>query len=177
MVVTLTLAACGGSVAPVADGGPAIDAGRTDGGASGCAACTSAQFCQYDDTCGASAGTCKPRPDACPAIYAPVCGRDGKVHASECDANAAGVDVAPDGGCTAPDGWVACGRGFCEGSMSYCQSSANDVAGPGQPCAFYNCLPLPPACAKSSDCACFGANAPCVCARDPGGFRVSCPGG
>ncbi len=44
-------------------------------------------------------GTCKARPEACPdiAMDPMACGRDGKRHATECHANAIGVDIVTEG--------------------------------------------------------------------------------
>jgi hypothetical protein len=146
----------------------------------GSADCAGDQFCMLDLTCHATGGTCAPRPGACPAIYAPVCGVDGKVYPSRCDANAIGVDVPEVGDCSPPAGMVACGGVFCDAATSFCIESGNDVGGPGEPCAFYTCASLPASCKGATTCACFGG-APngcgAKCAFDGHGFQVLCPGG
>lgn len=66
-------------------------------------ACSKDEFCSYpaDAMCGFAdaTGVCEPRPEACDAIYAPVCGCDGNTYSSDCVANAAGVSVLSDGEC------------------------------------------------------------------------------
>lgn len=65
--------------------------------------CAEGQFCDYPlgSYCGAddSTGECKPLPEACPDVWAPVCGCDGMTYGNVCDANAQGVSVASEGEC------------------------------------------------------------------------------
>ncbi len=72
------------------------------GGLSG-KACPSGEFCNYpaEAACGAAdqTGTCEATPDACPDLYAPVCGCDDATYGNACDAAAAGVSVAATGEC------------------------------------------------------------------------------
>src|SRR5262245_25473666 len=86
------------------DGGGGGSGGRTCGGFPG-TQCSASEFCDFGrDSCGAAdeLGTCRPRPNGCDDVFAPVCGCDGSVHSNACDANAAGFDVNASGGCPVP---------------------------------------------------------------------------
>jgi hypothetical protein len=68
-------------------------------------ACDAGEYCEFsaDAACGAAdaTGICKPKPEICPLIYAPVCGCNGQTYGNSCDAAGAGVSVAHEGECTA----------------------------------------------------------------------------
>ncbi len=65
--------------------------------------CGSGSFCKTATSQCGKIGVCTVKPQVCDAIYAPVCGCDGKVYASECTADAAGMSVGLVGsGCPIP---------------------------------------------------------------------------
>lgn len=65
--------------------------------------CGKNEYCNFpaEAKCGQGdqSGSCETRPDACAAIWQPVCGCDGKTYSSGCHAANAGVSVAHDGTC------------------------------------------------------------------------------
>ena len=193
LFVAAALVACGGSVAPGSgsDAGASNDGSTTPDGSDAAVAkgCGGAGDCKYTEWCDLGGycpnvltkkGTCKPKPTACPDLYAPTCGCDGTVYSSPCDAQSAGVDVNKEGGCVAPAGWLGCGGGFCMTDLSYCIATPNDAVSPQDPIkTYYSCANLPTACQKSTDCACFPKNVPCpqTSCLYKDGFTVGCPGG
>lgn len=78
-------------------------------GSRGLPPCEPGSYCDWDDNGGAACGAddrpgvCRPIPEMCYEIYAPVCGCDGQTYSNDCHAAEAGVDVAAAGAC-APQG-------------------------------------------------------------------------
>jgi hypothetical protein len=86
-------------------------------------------------------GVCEPDPQACPRIWAPVCGCDGETYANECEARRAEVIILHRGACEddrrcGGELDVECSEGhFCRAEIGDCRENA-----PGQ------CTRRPEAC-------------------------------
>jgi hypothetical protein len=63
--------------------------------------CGDGNYCRFAK-CGDAAGTCQPRPVACPAVWDPVCGCDRKTYGNDCEAAVAGVSIRSRGECPPP---------------------------------------------------------------------------
>jgi len=140
--------------------------------------CADGEWCDYDGaSCGAAdqLGTCTPRPEACIEIYSPVCGCDGSTYGNECEANAAGVDVASEGAC---GGGATCG-GFaglgCPGGR-YCNYPDASMCGAGDQTG--TCEDRPEACTALYDpaCGCDGHTYSNACMAASAGVDVAYDG-
>lgn len=78
---------------------------RTCGGFLGLV-CSRSEYCDFPEgeRCGFAdgGGVCRPRPEVCTDEFDPVCGCDGEAYGNECEAHAAGTDVATRGPCRRP---------------------------------------------------------------------------
>ena len=90
------------------DGECVDDPGDDICGTRGAPPCAGHEFCDFPPAamCGAAdrPGVCRPRPEACAQIFAPVCGCDGMDYGNACGAHAAGTDDAHDGMCNGRGG-------------------------------------------------------------------------
>jgi len=136
-----------------ASGGAAAGAGASAGkrcGTRGGVTCGDDEFCDYapDLDCGATdrGGVCRPKPQACTAIYQPVCGCDKRTYASDCTANGAGVSVLREGLCN-PDECEAVGGHavYSDGaSIPECEAGEEQWSISGGREQVICCLPAPP---------------------------------
>ncbi len=115
--------------------------------------CREGEFCELPPGCQDpfAEGQCRERPQACPEIYAPVCGCDGITYGNDCERQAAGVPLAHPGECSPPACLddEECPRGeFCE----FRDCGGPDPQRPGA------CVPRPQFCPQIFDpvCGCDG---------------------
>lgn len=78
--------------------------------------CDDGEFCSFtpEQMCGAAdqMGECLDRPEACIALFDPVCGCDGETYSNSCHAAGAGTSVAHEGACEEePEGQFCGGFG------------------------------------------------------------------
>jgi hypothetical protein len=105
-------------------------AGRFCGGIAGFL-CPEGQFCDYaaDAGCGFAdaGGVCRAKPEACIALYDPVCGCNGETYSNACMANNAGASVRHTGVCPSDREVVT---GMCiKNSNDSCSTDADCVTG------------------------------------------------
>lgn len=110
------------------DGGGGSGPGGADGG------CAPTGFMTDADGCA----------ESCPS---PVCGSDGKIHASACAAPGQQADAYCGGNPPVLSGYFFCQGRYCRSGAEMCVEATGQVnAG--------RCLPLPAACAAAPSCAC-----------------------
>jgi hypothetical protein len=122
--------------------------------------CAATAYCDLNNnSCLPGPGICKSRPlDCINPIPGKVCGCNGIVYNSECEANGSGQDISAAGGCTAPAGLFACGPYFCTHGSQYCEAMIGGaITNPGS----YACHDLPTACGATPSCACLSGTAQC----------------
>lgn len=105
---------------------------------------------------------CTERPVECTGGGDSVCGCDGKVYPSECDAHLAGVDIGASGDCEPPGGYFACGPRFCAVG-DYCETFPFEGA-----TVTSACKPIPARCEGPP------ATPPCLCAQNDSGCSGEC---
>ena len=135
--------------------------------------CAPDQVCVYaDSTCQVAdrQGACVPVVNACPEVYAPVCGCDGGTYSNRCEATRVGISVDHDGLCPVI-GSCCLPNGMCiDTTEADCEAHCGSFTQPGVFCATTLCAPQPTGACCLPDGNCTNTTQ-CICERSGGQYQ------
>jgi hypothetical protein len=165
----------------VASEGECAQSGEACGGLLGLQ-CADGEFCNFppEAICGAAdaPGVCSAVPQACDAIYAPVCGCDGRTYGNDCEASLSGVSVASEGECPSAGLGEACGGlvgSTCNAGL-FCSFAPDAFCGAADATGI--CEEIPQACTREFNpvCGCDGVTHSNPCIANSAGTSVASQG-